>query len=174
MKETFPVTGMMCAVCAGTVRKTLADMPGVVEADVNFATQSATVEWNPAETSPDAMVRAVADAGYGLIAESDEARAMAEKDRKDAEEYSAMKRRVIVARVLSLPLAVLCMTHVHFPGEAWVAVASPAFSSVYRPWTRLWPSRLPQVSCSLCSIRSSPPGSLSLDSWPTSTMKGRQ
>ncbi len=131
MKETFPVTGMMCAVCAGTVRKTLADMPGVVEADVNFATQSATVEWNPAETSPDAMVRAVADAGYGLIAESDEARAMAEKDRKDAEEYSAMKRRVIVAWVLSLPLAVLCMTHVHFPGEAWVYMVMTLIVMVY-------------------------------------------
>ena len=37
-KETFPVTGMMCAVCAGTVQKTLGSIPGVTEADVNFAT----------------------------------------------------------------------------------------------------------------------------------------
>jgi len=119
MKDTFPVTGMMCAVCAGTVRKTLADIPGVINADVNFATSSATVEWNPSQTSPDIMVRAVAEAGYTLIAEADEEQAIKEKEKQESAEYSAMKRRVAVAWLLSLPLCMLCMTHVHFPGEAW-------------------------------------------------------
>ncbi len=120
MKEIFPVTGMMCAVCAGTVRKTLKDIPGVIEADVNFATSSATVEWDPSQTSPEAMANAVAEAGYVLIAETDEERAIKEKEKQDAAEYSAMKRRVAVAWLISLPLCVLCMTHAHFPGDSWI------------------------------------------------------
>lgn len=121
--ETFPVTGMMCAVCAGTVTKTLSELPGVEKADVNFATSSATVTWNEAETSPDAMRRALDHAGYGLIAESDEARAVAEKERQDAADYAAMKRRVVAAWIISVPLAVLCMTHIHLPGESWAYMA---------------------------------------------------
>lgn len=117
-KETFPVTGMMCAVCAGTVGKTLRSLPGVEEADVNFASSSATIVWDPAVTSPEVMARAVAGAGYGLVAESDEARAVAEKDRRDAEEYTSMKRKTITAWVLSIPLMALCMSHIHFAGES--------------------------------------------------------
>lgn len=122
-KETFPVTGMMCAVCAGTVRKTLADMPGVEEAEVNFATASINVTWRPSVTSPDAMRRALDHAGYCLIAESDEARAVAAKERADAREYAGMKRRVWMAWAISLPLAALCMTNLHFPGEGWIYMA---------------------------------------------------
>lgn len=122
-KETFPITGMMCAVCAGTVQKTLASLLGVVEAEVNFASSSAVVEWNPDVTSPDAMKKAVADVGYGLIAESDEARAVAAKERQDAADYAALRRRVLVAWIITVPLATLCMIHVHFPAEAWIYMA---------------------------------------------------
>ena len=123
-KATFPVTGMMCAVCAGAVQKALSNMPGVEGAEVNFASASVTVEWNPAETNPDAMERTVASAGYGLIVESDEAKAVEEKERADAREYSGMKIRCIVAWLITLPMSVLCMTHVHFPGEAWIYMAA--------------------------------------------------
>lgn len=119
-RETFPVTGMMCAVCAGTVKKTLCSLPGVIDADVNFATGNATVCWNQAETSPDVMKRALDQAGYALIAESDEARAAAEKERQDAREYASMRRRVWTAWILSLPIATLCMIHLHFSGESWI------------------------------------------------------
>ena len=123
IKETFPVTGMMCAVCAGTVQHTLSSLPGVISAEVNFASSSATVEWNPGVTSPDAMRRALDQAGYGLIAESDEARAVAEKDRRDAADYAALRLRVVVAWIFTVPLATLCMIHIHFPGEAWIYMA---------------------------------------------------
>lgn len=122
-RESFPVTGMMCAVCAGTVQKTLSSLPGVESAEVNFATASATVTWHPSETSPDMMRRALDAAGYGLIAESDEARAVAAKEKADAREYAAMKRRVAAAWALSVPLAALCMMHVHFPAEGWIYMA---------------------------------------------------
>lgn len=120
MKETFPVTGMMCAVCAGTVGKTLSALPGVREADVNFAAATVTVSWNPSQTSPEVMAEALGKAGYGMITETDEQKATEEKERADAAEYASMRTKVYVAWGLSLPLAVLSMAHVHFPGVNWM------------------------------------------------------
>lgn len=77
------------------------------------------------------MKAALADAGYGLIAESDEARAVAEKDRRDAAEYRDMKRRVLVGWIVSVPLCVLCMAHLHFPGESWVFMAMTLAVMIY-------------------------------------------
>ena len=118
-RGVFPVTGMMCAVCAGAVQKTLQKLPGVEEAEVNFASASVSVAWDPSEVNTAEMERAVAAAGYGMIVESDEAKAVEEKDRADAREYRNMRLRTIVAWVITVPLAVLCMAHIHFAGEAW-------------------------------------------------------
>lgn len=123
-KEIFPVTGMMCAVCAGTVQKTVGDLPGVKEAEVNFATSSVTVEWDTDITSPDKIADAVRKAGYDMIVARDEAEAVEEKERQEAAAYRSMKRKVILAWALTLPVAVLCMAHVHFPGEAWWYMAA--------------------------------------------------
>lgn len=70
--ETFPVTGMMCAVCAGTVSKAISGCPGVMTADVNFATNSATIDWNPDLTSPRVIAEAVKGAGYEMIVSESE------------------------------------------------------------------------------------------------------
>lgn len=118
--ETFPVTGMMCAVCAGTVAKTLSELPGVECADANFATSSANVTWNPKLTSPDAMKSALGAIGFTLIAESDEVRAAEEKERQEAVNYLNLRRRVILAWIISLPLCILCMSGIHFHGDAWI------------------------------------------------------
>ena len=47
-KVSFPVTGMSCAACAGRVEKALSRTAGVFEANVNFAAEKATVEYDPA------------------------------------------------------------------------------------------------------------------------------
>ncbi|BBL80345.1 copper-transporting P-type ATPase [Rubrobacter xylanophilus] len=62
---TLPVTGMTCASCANRVEKALARAPGVSSANVNFAAEKASVEYDPEETDPDRLVRAVEEAGYG-------------------------------------------------------------------------------------------------------------
>lgn len=118
-EKTFPVLGMMCAVCAGTVEKTLKDTPGVTAAIVNFATASATVCWNPAATSPEAIAERVKSAGYEMITAPDEAEAIEEQDRKEAAAYRNMKARTILAWALTIPLSVICMGGFHFPGMQW-------------------------------------------------------
>lgn len=64
---TFSVTGMTCATCAGTISESLGELDGVTAADVNLATERATVTYDPQKVDLQAMRRAVEDAGYGVI-----------------------------------------------------------------------------------------------------------
>lgn len=111
---------MMCAVCSTTVEKTASSQPGVIAAEVNFANASLSLEWNPAETSPEKVAEAIREAGYDMIIEKSEEEAVEKKERADEEEYLSMKRKTILAWLLTIPLSALCMLRVHFPGDAWV------------------------------------------------------
>ena len=64
------VTGMSCANCSAAVTDALESLDGVVEADVNFATDEGSVEYDPDETTLAAVYDAVADAGYGVVSET--------------------------------------------------------------------------------------------------------
>jgi P-type Cu+ transporter len=61
---TVPVTGMTCASCVRRVEQALSKKEGVAEASVNFAAEKTSVVYDPAATNPDALVKAIRDAGY--------------------------------------------------------------------------------------------------------------
>jgi copper chaperone CopZ len=63
---TIPVTGMTCASCVRRVERALSKKEGVASASVNFATEKATVEYDPKATSPDDLIGTVEGAGYGF------------------------------------------------------------------------------------------------------------
>jgi len=65
----IPVTGMTCAACAARVQKGLSKAPGVREAGVNFATERATVEYDPGSATAATLVEAVRASGYGARTE---------------------------------------------------------------------------------------------------------
>lgn len=119
-RSTFPVTGMMCAVCAGTVERTVNGLPGVDCASVNFATSSINITWNPDEISPDEIASKVSDAGYGMIVESSARRAVERQEQEEKRTYSRLKIKVAFAWVITIPLMALCMMNFHFPGMQWV------------------------------------------------------
>ena len=55
----LPVSGMTCAACARTIERTLSHTAGVERARVNFATATATVEYNPGVVKPADFVGAI-------------------------------------------------------------------------------------------------------------------
>jgi mercuric ion binding protein len=61
---TLSVPTMDCPVCPITVKKALLNVPGVSQAEVNFDKRLATVTFDDAKTSVDALTRATKDAGY--------------------------------------------------------------------------------------------------------------
>lgn len=60
----IPIAGMNCAACASRIERRLDDMPGVVDAAVNFAGETATVRYRPGSTSPSAMLDEIEKLGY--------------------------------------------------------------------------------------------------------------
>lgn len=61
---TLDVQNMTCAVCPITVKKALERVPGVTEVKVDFDKKAASVSFDLDKTSPAALTKATADAGY--------------------------------------------------------------------------------------------------------------
>lgn len=112
-KEVFAVTGLACAVCAGTVESTIASLNGVSSVSVNYASNQALIEYNPSEVKPDEIIRAVEKSGYGLLAEEED---LSDKlSDLEAKHFGISKSKLIVASLFSLPVFVLSMFHIlHF------------------------------------------------------------
>jgi Cu+-exporting ATPase len=102
------VSGMTCASCVGRVEKALKAVPGVSAATVNLATERAQVTASGG-TSPNALIQAVAKAGYEakvLSGESTDTDAVAERQ---AAELKSLKRALTVAAVFALPVFIMEM-----------------------------------------------------------------
>lgn len=100
------IEGMTCASCVGRVERALAGVKGVRSAHVNLATDRATVEGT---ASPEDLVKAVENAGYDAALIGDTGAAEAEASaRKDAER-AGLKRDLLVAGILTLPVFLLEM-----------------------------------------------------------------
>ncbi|KJS17489.1 MAG: ATPase P [Peptococcaceae bacterium BRH_c4b] len=97
------ISGMTCAACAARIEKTLGGLEGVLRANVNFAMERATVEYNPAQTGLEDLKKAVADAGY----EADEGDKRFDVDSEKLERQKETRRQInllVLSIVLSLPL----------------------------------------------------------------------
>jgi Cu+-exporting ATPase len=101
---------MTCAACARAIERQLAATQGVSSAHVNFATNTATVEFDPHVTELPALVGAIEEIGYHVPPR--------EREVDPEEEYRGMLRRFRVAAVFSAPVLVLGMSHglIHVPG----------------------------------------------------------
>jgi Cu+-exporting ATPase len=65
-KQVFEITGMSCASCTARIERTLANTEGVLSANVNLATQKATVTYDPIRIAPAALAEKIKELGYGV------------------------------------------------------------------------------------------------------------
>jgi Cu+-exporting ATPase len=101
----LPVKGMHCAACVGKVERALKAVPGVSDATVNLATESARVELGPESAVLSQLRAAVAAAGYAIpeeIAVTPETRERQQADR--AREIARLQMKLVVGAVLALPV----------------------------------------------------------------------
>ena len=117
-QDTFPILGMSCAACAARVDKTLNKQPGVCQASVNYAAATALVEYDPSQTSPEALQHAVQEAGYDLVITHDE-HAADEVEEAHRKKYQSLKRRTTWAILLAIPIAVIGMGFMDRPWAGW-------------------------------------------------------
>lgn len=112
IKKSFPVLEMTCAACAVSVESMLKNTEGVVNANVNFANASATVEFSK-DTPLENLQKSVRAIGYDLLIEEDDA------EDKQAEyqraHYEALKKRTWLSIILSLPVVIIGMFFMDMP-----------------------------------------------------------
>jgi Cu+-exporting ATPase len=116
---TLPIGGMTCASCVAHVQKALSKVPGVTEANVNLATEKATVTLVPGVAALGDLKQAVADAGYEVLeTPSAEEIAAAEAEDEVERKMRLARFRMRVAWVFTIPL-MLWMLPEMFWGIMW-------------------------------------------------------
>ncbi len=108
----LPVKGMHCASCVNKVEAALAGVPGVLEAQVNLATEKARVVLLPDRASVGDLRAAVRAAGYEIPEEVPGEAASADHERQARERENRLLRlKFVVGAVLSVPVVVGSMTN---------------------------------------------------------------
>ncbi len=123
IKKTFPVTGMSCAACAVSVETMLRSQTGIKDAAVNFAGQSAWVEYDKELVSPKELQITVQSIGYDLVIEDNAKELQEEAQRKH---YVALKKRTTWSLMLSVPLVMIGMFFMNAPYAKWIMMALSA------------------------------------------------
>ncbi len=114
----LPIAGMTCASCAVRVERRLNDLEGV-SATVNFATEKATVDYDPTLVDADRLAGAVESAGY---------RAVPPPEAKQTEEpapddTTSLRQRLVISTLLAAPVLVLSMVPpLQFDNWQWLAL----------------------------------------------------
>ncbi len=138
-KVTFALEGMTCASCAMRIEKGLKKVSGVVDAQVNLATERGTVTYNPEQTGPAQMMQKVEAVGYKATPIEQPAQHVAteiptedavsqniplstqqedERNQRKAEEIVRKRNLLLFSIGLSIPVVLLSMFFMNsFPGE---------------------------------------------------------
>jgi Cu+-exporting ATPase len=134
----LPLVGMHCASCAGRIEKALGSSPGVVTANVNFATTRATVLYDPQATDVASLRQVVRDLGYQVIEAQEGSAEAGAEEMQEAEsqvraaEYHHQKIKFLIALALTVPVAVIAMAghvvpaledYLNFAGRPWLELA---------------------------------------------------
>ncbi len=106
VQKNFPVTGLSCASCALNVENTLKGQKGILNASVNFANSTSSVEFMPGTVNIADLKSVIQSIGYDLLIE-EEANNQQEEIQKL--HYKQLKNNTIWASVLALPVVVLAM-----------------------------------------------------------------
>src|SRR3989440_4337308 len=141
-RAVLALEGMTCASCAMRIEKGLKKVPGVKDASVNFATEQATVSYDPVQASLEQMVQKVEAVGYkatpqksrqeeatravaGTLATPAAAAQQADEQSKRKQAEILRKRNLLILGiVLTVPVVILNMFFTNrFPGENYLLLA---------------------------------------------------
>lgn len=117
-----PVTGMTCAACASSVQTILDKQNGVLECAVNFANESAKIQFDTKLTSPEFLQEKLQQIGYGLILGTPE-KAKEQQAILKENQYQKLKQNLIWATILTVPVVIIGMFFMEMPYANWIELA---------------------------------------------------
>src|SRR5665647_1016989 len=112
---------MTCASCAVSVESMLKSVDGVKDAGVNFANQSAWVEYNPAITNSEIFQTTIRSIGYDIVIEKENQQEV--KEAAQEKYYEAVKKRTIWSSILSVPIVIIGMFFIDIPYANYIMMA---------------------------------------------------
>jgi Cu+-exporting ATPase len=131
----LPIEGMTCASCANRIERRLNDLEGV-EASVNYATEAASVDYDPTRVDPGQLIGAVEGAGYRAKLPSAEETAAGEAG---ADPLLLLRRRTLFAAVLALPIVLLAMVPpLQFDSWQWLSLQLATPVVLWAGWPFHW------------------------------------
>ena len=144
-KEQFDITGMTCSACSSRVEGCVVKLPGVKNVSVNLLKNSMVVSYDEQTLNTAGIVEAVESTGYGAIPKSDprhKTEAKYENSTTQAE-YKAMKQRLILSALFTIPLFYISMGHMmNWPLPSFLlgmenalVLPLPSFFCFFRYWS---------------------------------------
>lgn len=109
--KTFVVEGMTCASCVQSVEKATRKLPGVIQSNVNLATEKMAIQYDPASLSVGEIKVAVVDAGYEIHEDAATQESADEDKEKKEQHIKEMWRRFWLSAVFTVPLLLISMGH---------------------------------------------------------------
>ncbi|AWB43191.1 heavy metal translocating P-type ATPase [Paenibacillus sp. CAA11] len=126
-QTTLQITGMTCAACATRIEKGLNRLPGVEQANVNLAMETAMVKYEPDAVSLEDIMKKVDQLGYKAEPKQSEE----ETEKAKTREVHHQRNKLIVSAVLSLPLLWAMAGHFSFTSFIWTP------ELLMNPWFQL-------------------------------------
>jgi Cu2+-exporting ATPase len=120
LRQNFPVLEMTCAACAVSVESMLKATPGVTGASVNFANQTALVDYDPAVAKPIDLQNAVRSIGYDLVVDVEDPQAI--KEEAQRKYYQEVMWRTIWSSILSVPVVIIGMFMMDMPYANYISM----------------------------------------------------
>ncbi len=120
VRESFPVLEMTCAACAVSVESMLKTTAGVKDAGVNFANQTAWVEYDNTIAKPVDLQNSVRSIGYDLVVDVEDPQAVQEEAQR--KHYEEVKLRTIWSSILALPVVIIGMFFMDMPYGNYISM----------------------------------------------------
>jgi Cu+-exporting ATPase len=137
---TLPVVGMTCASCVNRIERFLNRADGIANANVNLATERATVRFDPALIDRAGIVATIQASGYEVGREATAAGGTSEWEADDAAERAGERRELLTGAVVSLGIGLVMMAIMFWPGgppwpmmdiNRWLLVPATIVQFVY-------------------------------------------
>lgn len=128
------ITGMTCASCANRIERKLNKVDGV-QASVNYATEAATVVYDPAAVDTDTLLATVSAAGYSAALPVPPSEGPPVDDEAEPAEDRDLRQRLVVSAALALPVLLLSMVPpLQFDNWQWLALTLASPVAVWGAW----------------------------------------
>ncbi|MFP4534443.1 MAG: heavy metal translocating P-type ATPase [Spirochaetaceae bacterium] len=144
---TYRIEGMHCASCVSAVERALQNLEGVSEANVNLATESARISFDPLKVDASVISRAVENAGYTVVTEDEESGIEGELE-KDERKIKEARNKMRLVWAFTIPIIAWMIPKmffgIAFPGPqvynlgmlllGGAAVLIPGFETIRSAW----------------------------------------